>query len=411
LLITDLYFNNEKNVKTLFLIDIFHMKNINAAYGFKNGDSILKQFKKVLKNLLENEVSLLLKKTFDVKTLYKLNKHYSDVFAITFYADLGEKSILKIKDIILIKLLSHHFQIREPNLQIYLTTTIGCSKSADKDVIIYAEKALHNAKQHAETFIFFDANLYKNESSNNDLVEIIKYNIDNKIVEPYFQAINANHDDKTVKYEALMRIFDQQGEVLLPGVFLAKAKSYRLYVPLMQILIHKVLDIIIDYQISISINLDYNDMVNPLITKLIISRIKQADIGKYLTIEILESERIQDFDIINEFIMEVKKHNVTIAIDDFGTGFSNYDYILKLNIDYLKIDGSLIQKIDTDIYMNLIRSIVTFCQQENIKTVAEYVSDLKIHRYVKSLGIDYSQGFYIQKPLPIKQISRRISER
>lgn len=408
---TDLYFNNEKSIKTIFLIDIFHMKNINAAYGFKNGDFILKQFKKLLRNLLNTEVPNYLKQVLGIKSYIKLEKHYSDVFAITFHVDLSESVILQVKDIILLKLLAHPFEICEPNLKIYLTTTIGCSKSADKDLIIYAEKALHNAKHHGETFIFFDANLYKNESSNNNLVELIKYNIDNKKVEPYFQAIISNYDDKTVKYEALMRIFDQQGEILLPGVFLEKAKSYRLYVQLMQILINKVFDIILDRQLNISINLDYNDMINPLISDLIITKIQQADVGQYLTIEILESERIQDFDIINEFIREVKKHKVSIAIDDFGTGFSNYDYILKLNIDYLKIDGSLIQKIDKDIYSNLITSIVTFCKQENIKTVAEYVTDLKIHRYVKSLGIDYSQGFYIQKPLPIAQISRGISEK
>lgn len=387
------------------------MKNINASYGFKNGNAVLKQLKKVLIKLLKNEINQMINNTFGIKTYSKLNKHYSDVFAVIFYADLSEAAILAIKEMIIKSLLSHQFNIYQPDLKIYISTTIGCSKSANKDLVIYAEKALHNAKLHDETFIFFDSNLYKNESSNNDLVELIKYNIDNKIVEPYFQAIASNDDDKTVKYEALMRIFDQQGEMLHPGIFLDKAKIYRLYVPLMQILIVKVLDIIASRQINISINLDYNDMINPLITNIILSRLQKADIGKYLTIEILESERIQDFDIINIFIRKLKKYKVSIAIDDFGTGFSNYDYILKLNIDYLKIDGSLIQKIDTDIYMNLITSIVTFCKQENIKTVAEYVSDVKIHRYVKSLGIDYSQGFYIQKPLPIEQLPRRISEK
>ena len=81
-----------------------------------------------------------------------------------------------------------------------------------------------------------------------------------------------------------------------------------------------------------------------------------------------------------------------------------------MNVDYLKIDGSLIQKIDEDIYMNLIKSIVMFCEQQNIKLIAEYVSDLKIQRYVKSLGIDYSQGYYIQKPISIEQIIGERSE-
>ena len=62
------------------------------------------------------------------------------------------------------------------------------------------------------------------------------------------------------------------------------------------------------------------------------------------------------------------------------------------------------------IYTNLIKSIVMFCNKQNIKLVAEYVSDIKILRYVKSLGIDYSQGYYIQKPLSIEHIAGEINE-
>ena len=406
MLLADLYLKdkNKNNIKTLFLIDILHMKNINASYGFKNGDAVIKQLNKVLKTLLKNEINEMLVGSFNIKTDNKLIRHHSDVFAITFYADLCETVILKIKDIITNKLLSYPFIISNPNLKIYINTVIGCSKSASTELIIYAEKALYNAKQHFEVFMFFDSNLYKNESSNNDLVDLIKYNIETRKVAPYLQAIFCNKSNKIVKYEALMRLFDKEGNILFPGTFLDKAKSYRLYIPLMQILINKVFDIIAKDKINISINLEYNDIINPLISSIITDRIQQQDIGKYLTIEILESERIQDFDIINEFIRKVKRHGAYIAIDDFGTGFSNYEYILKLDVDYLKIDGSLIQKINEDIYMNLIKSIVMFCSKEGIKTVAEFVSDLKIQRYVNSLGIDYSQGYYIQKPIAIEQI-------
>ena len=405
MLLTDLYFNenNKNNIKTLFLIDIFHMKNINASYGFENGNLVLKQLKNLLDSLLKNEVN----NVIDVQIKRNATRHYSDVVAVTFYADFADVTIIKIKDIITKKIITHQFNIFNPDLKIYINTTIGCSKSANEALIIYVEKALDNAKINFKTFLFFDSTLYKNESSNNDLVELIKYNIDNKKVEPYFQAISCNNGNAIVKYEALMRLFDKQGNILLPGVFLEKAKSYRLYIELMQILINKVFDIIIKYQINVSINLEYNDIVNPLISETITDRIEQEDIGKYLTIEILESERIQNFDVINEFIHKVKKYKTSIALDDFGTGFSNYEYILKLHVDYLKIDGSLIQKIDEDIYMNMIKSIVMFCGKEDIKTVAEFVSDSKVQEHVQLLGIDYSQGYYIQKPLSIEHIQKK----
>ncbi|WP_354624632.1 GGDEF domain-containing protein [Psychromonas sp. MME2] len=393
-----------KDIKTLFLIDILHMKDINASYGFGNGNAVLKQFKEFIKSLLKKEISEVINKAYGKKITSRVTRHHSDVFALIIYENLHDNLILTIKDIINTALLSYSFDISKPNLKINLNTTIGCSKSHCNDLFIFAEKALSGAKLNFEMFMFFDADLYKNETSNNSLVELIKYNIENETVAPYFQAMLCNTTDEIVKYEALMRLFDEQGNMLSPGVFLEKAKTYRLYTPLMIIMIKKVFDIIVKYKIHCSINLEYTDIINPLISNLITTQIQQHNIGNYLNLEILESERIKNFDVINDFIRTVKEHGATIAIDDFGTGFANYEYILKLNVDYLKIDGSLIQKIDEDIYMNLIKSIVMFCNKQNIKTIAEYVSNIKIQRYVKSLGINYSQGYYIQKPLSIEQL-------
>lgn len=165
------------------------------------------------------------------------------------------------------------------------------------------------------------------------------------------------------------------------------------------------------YKIHVSINLDFHDILNPKLKELLIKNIKKNDIGKYLTLEILESDKISNYAIVNDFIKEVKKYGVQIAIDDFGTGFSNYEYILNIDVDYIKIDGSLIKKIDQEIYLNLIKSIVLFCKQQNIKVVAEFVSDLKIMRYIRSLGIDYAQGYYISKPKSIDEIIGELNER
>jgi EAL domain-containing protein (putative c-di-GMP-specific phosphodiesterase class I) len=177
----------------------------------------------------------------------------------------------------------------------------------------------------------------------------------------------------------------------------------------MELLFNKIIVYILLHKIHVSINLDYIDILNPQIKKNLLSKIKNNNIGSYITFEILESEKVSNFNLVNEFINEAKKHKVKIAIDDFGTGFSNYENILNLNIDYIKIDGSLIKKIDEDIYFNLIKSIVLFSKQQDIKIVAEFVSDLKILRYVKNIEIDYSQGYHIGKPMSIEELIGEIS--
>lgn len=88
-----------------------------------------------------------------------------------------------------------------------------------------------------------------------------------------------------------------------------------------------------------------------------------------------------------------------IAIDDFGSGYSNFEYLIKLNADYIKIDGSLIK----DILINknnqeIVITIIDFAKRQGFKTIAEFVSSKEIFEKVMELGIDYAQGYYISEP-------------
>ena len=394
------YLFKKVEIKTLFLVDILNMQDLNAIYGFSNGNYIIKQLNSILKNETKNSIKKILNREFHIK----IKNSHADVFKILIYDDLSIEDIIKIKNLIYENIVSNDFKLLDRNSLINIDITIGCSKSDDNRTKVYAEKALHNAKQDFLHYSYYDSFLYKNELINEDLVDTINYSIQNNLVEPYFQAIMDNNTNEIVKYEALMRIFDKDGNMIMPNVFIYKAKKCRLYNKLMEILFDKIIIYILKYKIHVSINLDYIDILNPQIKKTLLSKIKNNKIGSYLTLEILESEKVSNFELVNKFINETQQYGVKIAIDDFGTGFSNYENILNLDINYIKIDGSLIRKIDETIYLNLIKSIVSFSKEQNIKVVAEFVSDLKILRYVKSVGIDYSQGYQIGKPMHINDI-------
>ena len=394
------YLFKKVEIKTLFLVDILNMQDLNAIYGFSNGNYIIKQLNSILKNETKNSIKKILNREFHIK----IKNSHADVFKILIYDDLSIEDIIKIKNLIYENIVSNDFKLLDRNSLINIDITIGCSKSDDNRTKVYAEKALHNAKQNFLHYSYYDSFLYKNELINEDLVDTINYSIQNNLVEPYFQAIMDNNTNEIVKYEALMRIFDKDGNMIMPNVFIYKAKKCRLYNKLMEILFDKIIIYILKYKIHVSINLDYIDILNPQIKKTLLSKIKNNKIGSYLTLEILESEKVSNFELVNKFINETQQYGVKIAIDDFGTGFSNYENILNLDINYIKIDGSLIRKIDETIYLNLIKSIVSFSKEQNIKIVAEFVSDLKTLRYVKSVGIDYSQGYHIGKPMHINDI-------
>lgn len=396
----------KNKLKTIFLVDILYMKDINAVYGFENGDFIIKQLYNLLKKEIKNQILFCLEKKICIDVI---NSHV-DVFALTIYDKLDEMQIIEVKNIIFNNIVTSQFNLLNNDLTIDLDVTIGCSKGKDKNLQVYAEKALHNAKMNYIHFMYYDAKLYKNHFINEELLSALHRNIKEKTVEPFFQAIKDNKTSKIVKYEALMRLYDKDGKVMMPQVFLTKSRKYRLFNKLMEIMILKVIDYVKKYKIQATINLDYTDILNPSLKELIIENIKENDIGDYLTVEILESRKISNYYLVNDFINDLKEYNVQIAIDDFGSGFSNYEHILNINTDYIKLDGSLIKKIDEEIYYNLVKSIVQFCKEQNIKVVAEFVSDLKIERYVKSLDIDYSQGYYIGKPQRIEEILGEINE-
>ena len=393
-------FFKKNHMKTIFLIDILYMKDLNAIYDFKNGDFIIKQ----LKHILKNKTKELIKKELQRNIQIKIKNTHADVFEILLFDNLSIEEIKNVKNLIYENIVSNNFKLIKNHSTINIDVTIGCTKSNDKYIKIYAEKALSNAKLNFLHYMYYDSFLYKNESVNENLLDILNHSIDNNLIEPYFQAIMDNTNDEIVKYEALMRIFDKSGQIIMPNIFIHKAKKCRLYNKLMEIMIDKIIIYILEHKIHVSINLDYTDILNPHIKKVLIDKVKNNQVGEYLTLEILESEKVSNYDIVNDFINTIKKFGVKIAIDDFGTGFSNYENILNLNIDYIKIDGSLIKKIDEDIYLNLIKSIVLFSKQQNIKVVAEFVSDLRTLRYVKNIQIDYSQGYHIGKPMSIQEL-------
>ncbi len=393
------YFFKNKT-KTIFLIDILYMKDINAVYGFENGNFIIKQLYKLLDSNIRSQILFELERNLYIEVR---NSHV-DVFNLIIYEELSKIEVIEIKNIIFNTIISHQFSLLDSDLTIDIDVTLGSSKGKDEKLQIYAEKALHNAKMNYINFMYYDPKLYKTHFENEELLSILRENIEKKTVEPFFQAIQDNKTKEIVKYEALMRIYDKDGEILMPAVFINKSRKYRLFNKLMEVMILKVLDYIKKYKIFVSINLDYSDIINPSMKDLIIENIKNSNLGQYLTIEILESKKISNYYLVNDFIRDLKNYNVQIAIDDFGSGFSNYEHILNINTDYIKLDGSLIKKIDEEVYYNLVKSIVQFSKEQNIKVIAEFVSDLKILRYVKSLNIDYSQGYYISKPMKIEDI-------
>ena len=134
-------------------------------------------------------------------------------------------------------------------------------------------------------------------------------------------------------------------------------------------------------------------------------KLDEVDVASRLVLEIVESEGIENFDEISKFITTMKKRGCKIAVDDFGTGYSNFSYLMQLNVDYIKVDGSLIKDIHENINSQIISStIINFSRELELNTVAEFVHNEEVLQKVKEIGFDYLQGYHLGEPIPIEKL-------
>jgi EAL domain-containing protein (putative c-di-GMP-specific phosphodiesterase class I) len=156
--------------------------------------------------------------------------------------------------------------------------------------------------------------------------------------------------------------------------------------------------------LKVSINLKQADVLNRSIADYLLSISKEKDIAERMLIEIVETEDLLDYEESLEIIKQLKGAGYSICLDDFGSGYSNFVYLLRLNIDYLKIDANLIKNIVNDnVSSEVVKMIDQFCKKMKIKTIAEYVENEEILRIIKELDIDYVQGYLFSKPKPIEE--------
>ncbi|WP_258030607.1 bifunctional diguanylate cyclase/phosphodiesterase [Campylobacter concisus] len=239
---------------------------------------------------------------------------------------------------------------------------------------------------------------YKNQL----ITELIEYALENDKVIVECQGIFNVHENETEAkyYEVLVRIVDQNGKVRYPGEFLEIAMKTQLYLQITKKVIALAFDLVKKYpDYTFSINLSSSDLTDSGVREILDEKLESCPDPSRVCFEMLESEELSDYAMANEFIKRAKKYGCKISIDDFGSGYSNYYRILELDIDNIKIDGSIIKKLPTDENARvLVEAIVSFARRQGYKIVAEFVSNEEILEYIKKFGISYAQGFLLGKP-------------
>ena len=235
-----------------------------------------------------------------------------------------------------------------------------------------------------------------------DRLKVYKSALHDGNIIPYFQPIVHSTDGSVMKYEALARLETEDG-IVAPYKFLNAAIEDKTFEFFTRQMTQKVFNVYDKTHVNISLNLTYANINSESMVAYIKNRLDKYG-GDRITFEIVETEEIKNYDVVEEFILMVKEYGAKVSIDDFGSGYSNFTNIIKLNIDYIKIDGTLITKLlEDEKVKNMVHGLIQFAKSINVETIAEFVSSKEINDIVIELGVDYIQGFYYGEPKPAKE--------
>lgn len=386
----------------LLTLKLTNFSRINEKYGYVVGDKLLLDISEYLQNYIQQkgystfevfsigigEWAVVFKTSLNDDKLHYYFSEFADVLENVNFEPFGLPEIEYVSVSVNGGLVSRRDFPDQP-IDSLLLKSVEARRFADEN-----NKRFYNANELIER----DQKRVEQLS----WLSFVSRAILNDNVIPFAQPIFNAADHSIASYECLVRIQDE-GDIILPGRFLPIIEGTHLYTRLSRQMISKTFQIMKHRSESFSINLAPQDFMSDRTLEHLENAIKQIDDPSRVGIEVLETEQIKDYAHMIEVCNQLRRLGARIIIDDFGSGYSNIDEIIKLEPQVIKIDGSLIRNIDTNLKQrHITQQLITLCHVLNAKTVAEFVHNAEICRIVENMGIDYIQGYHLGEPVLLK---------
>jgi len=376
--------NSLKNYH-LMMLDLDYFKLVNDNFGHDIGDIVLKMtVEEIHSNIRVEDVLIRFGGEEFILLIYKKD--------IKTSIDLANRIRESIKKRI----------INVDSNEISMTLSIGINPYPShakniEEAIKIADEQLYLAKSNGRDRIEISD---KKQSQSSKRISDVQNAMDENRIKCAYQPMFDNKELKLYKYEILIRMEDKNGLIVPPLEFLPYVKHTQVYINLTKFVLDNAIKVLNENEFDLSVNIDLQDILNDDIVDLLKERfLDKKGLAQRLTLEILEHEGISNFELIKSRLQVLKDLGFLIAIDDFGSGYANFRYLVDLDVDILKIDGSIIKNIDKDESIHsIVHAIVSFSKSLGIKTVAEQVETKEELETIKELGIDYTQGYYLGKP-------------
>jgi len=393
----------------LILLDLDQFKDVNDTLGHLAGDDILCEV-----------VDLLQTRLPDNSVLARLG---GDEFALVVWA-VSQEQAGEIANSLLATLQQHVFQADSMH-KLGLTASVGIAIAPPhgrtfEALLSRADVALYRSKGEGRN----RSSVYEplDQQALRPAARLqMRYNIHEALEADrlvlYGQPIVRLRDDQVSRYELLLRMILPDGEVLDAAAFIGLAEHSGLIRNIDSRVVEKSIGVASRLgRLSSELKLEVNLSGSALTNDELLSEIKQAISANQidparLIFEVTETEAVSNLVAAQRFIRELKDVGCGFALDDFGVGFSSLAELKNLPVDYLKIDGSFVSRIESSpVDQKLVRAMVGVAEALEMGTIAEFVGSAAAVECLKELGVGYAQGYHFGKAQDIEDVIRAAAE-
>ncbi|HLF12623.1 MAG TPA: EAL domain-containing protein [Gammaproteobacteria bacterium] len=388
----------ETSYAVLYL-DLDQFKIVNDACGHNAGDALLKQIGALLKSKIRWR-----------DTLARLGGDEFGVLLESCTMDEALRTAENLREMI------HEFRFVWDERTFRLGSSIGVvpiTQGTDDvaSLLSAADSACAAAKDAGRDRVYSyqenDIDLMKRRKEMQWAARISNALEDNRF-ELFRQTIQPLQPglDQGAHYELLLRMRDEGGVLVAPGLFIAAAERYGLMTAIDRWVIAQAFRWLVSEadereRLSLcAINLSGQSLADEKFLPFVIEQFQTSGLsGSCICFEITETAAIASYSQANRFIHALKELGCRFALDDFGTGLSSFGYLKHFPVDFLKIDGSFVKEILHDpIDREMVRSINEIGHLTGKQTIAEFAENAEIITMLRGMGIDYAQGYGVSEP-------------
>jgi diguanylate cyclase (GGDEF)-like protein len=390
---------------SLLYVDIDELHVINENFGMHVGDQAIAQIGELLrKHLPPNSFSARIS---------------GDRFAVVMPVDIDESSMFGegLRE----GVTRLHTSGVDARFRLSISLGVAQFSGRDSDLgrsLAEAESACKAAKDRGrnrlESFLENDVSIIRRFTDINVATDVRAALAENRLrleaqmIVPFVDGANAKPH-----YELLLRMLDLEGNTIGPDRFLSAALRYQMMPTIDRWVISTVVELLRPHRellaqapVVFTINFSGQSLHDDEFADYVIRSVENSRINPAVfCFELTESAAVASMKDAEALMQRLRKLGCGVALDDFGTGLSSLSYLRSMPVSMLKIDGSFVRDILRDERAeSMVRAIAQLARAMDITTVAEYVETEEIRTRVRSLGVDYGQGFAIARPVPVAEV-------